>query len=94
MPNTYQPNDDTLEVSKKIFSHAELDLPKNSFVFACFNNPNKITPEIFQIWVNIIKKVENSVLWLFATNEQTKINLHWSNSIKENIKSIFFCITI
>lgn len=75
MPNTYQPNDDTLEVSKKIFSHAELDLPKNSFIFACFNNPNKITPEIFQIWVNIIKKVENSVLWLFVTNEQTKINL-------------------
>ena len=75
MPNTYQPNDDTLEVSKKIFSHTELDLPKNSFVFACFNNPNKITPEIFQIWINIIKKVENSVLWLFVTNEQTKINL-------------------
>jgi predicted O-linked N-acetylglucosamine transferase (SPINDLY family) len=75
MPNTYQPNDDAVEVSKKIFNHAELDLPKNSFVFACFNNPNKITPEIFQIWVNIIKKVENSVLWLFVTNEQTKINL-------------------
>jgi predicted O-linked N-acetylglucosamine transferase (SPINDLY family) len=75
MPHTYQPNNDTQEISKKIFTREELNLPKDSFVFACFNNLHKITPEIFKIWTNILKKVENSILWLNVTNEQAKNNL-------------------
>lgn len=82
MPNTYQPNDDTQQISKKKFTHAELDLPQNSFIFACFNSPHKISPEIFQVWINILKKVNNSVLWLLYTNDQTINNL--INEFKKN----------
>ena len=36
MPDSYQANDNTKKISDKIFTHKELDLPKDSFVFCCF----------------------------------------------------------
>jgi len=75
MPDTYQPNDDAKEILEKKFTRSELSLPENSFIFACFNSPHKITPEIYYTWINILKKIDNSILWLLATNEQTKNNL-------------------
>jgi predicted O-linked N-acetylglucosamine transferase (SPINDLY family) len=75
MPNSYQANDNTKKISDKIFTHKELGLPKDSFIFCCFNSPHKITPEIFKTWIKIISKVKNSVLWLYVQNEQTMKNL-------------------
>lgn len=40
------------------------DLPETSFVFACFNNSYKISPEIFDVWMNLLKEIPDSVLWL------------------------------
>jgi len=34
------------------------------FVFGCFNQAYKMNPELFKVWVEILKGVENSVLWL------------------------------
>lgn len=87
MPDTYQPNDDTIEISKKIFTRAELKLPENSFIFACFNSTHKITPKIYQTWINILKKTDNSVLWILYSNNQVKNNLikeFKKNSLSEN----------
>ena len=42
---------------------------------------------MFKIWTQIIKKVENSVLWLMTDNEITEKNLKnefIKNDIKEN----------
>ena len=39
-------------------------LPENSIVFCCFNQPYKINPEMFDRWMNILGRVEGSVLWL------------------------------
>ena len=75
MPDSYQANDNTKKISDKTFTHKELGLPKDSFIFCCFNSPHKITPEIFKTWVKIISKVKNSVLWLYVLNEQTIKNL-------------------
>ena len=49
LPNTYQARDSSLKISDKIFKREELGLPKNAFVFCCFNQSNKITPNIFDI---------------------------------------------
>jgi predicted O-linked N-acetylglucosamine transferase (SPINDLY family) len=75
MPDSYQANDNTKKISDKTFTHEELGLPNDSFIFCCFNSPHKITPEIFKTWVKIISKVKNSVLWLYVLNEQTIKNL-------------------
>jgi predicted O-linked N-acetylglucosamine transferase (SPINDLY family) len=75
LPNTYQPNDRNRLVAEKVFTKDELDLPKDSFVFCCFNNSFKITPDTFDGWMRILKAVKNSVLWLLEDNPITKLNL-------------------
>ena len=75
MPNCYQCNDSNRKTSKKEFSKTELGLPENAFVFACFNANNKITPEEFDIWMSLLKKIKNSVLWLYKSNDYSEINL-------------------
>jgi protein O-GlcNAc transferase len=39
-------------------------LPEDKFIFANFNQLYKIDPHTFSIWMNILKRVPNSVLWL------------------------------
>ena len=75
LPNTYQARDSSLKISDKIFKREELGLPKNAFVFCCFNQNNKITPNIFDIWMRILKTVDKSVLWLLEDNSIAKKNL-------------------
>lgn len=39
-------------------------LPGHGFIFCAFNNPEKIDHGVFTVWMNILKGVEGSVLWL------------------------------
>ncbi|MDC3148636.1 tetratricopeptide repeat protein [Prochlorococcus sp. AH-716-I05] len=75
MPNCYQCNDSNRKKSTKEFSKTELGLPENAFVFACFNANNKITSVEFDIWMRLLKKLKNSVLWLYKSNDYSAINL-------------------
>jgi predicted O-linked N-acetylglucosamine transferase (SPINDLY family) len=75
LPNSYQANDDLRKISDRKFSKAELGLPEDAFIFACFNNNYKITPTIFDSWMRILSLVQGSVLWLLADNPMAKDNL-------------------
>ena len=75
IPNTYHCTDDNVEVINKKLSKAECNLPKENFIFCCFNQSYKITPNIFNIWLNLLKKTKKSVLWLMATNRWAENNL-------------------
>jgi predicted O-linked N-acetylglucosamine transferase (SPINDLY family) len=56
-------------------SRAEAGLPQTGFVFCCFNNNYKITPEMFDIWMRLLHAVEGSVLWLLEDNAPAARNL-------------------
>ena len=86
MPNCYQCNDSDRKTSEKKYSKYELGLPEDAFVFACFNANNKITPVEFEIWMNILKKIKNSVLWLYKSNKYSVINLK-KESEKRGVES-------
>jgi predicted O-linked N-acetylglucosamine transferase (SPINDLY family) len=75
LPNCYQPNDFTKKIAKLDTSRSDYGLPDNGFVFCCFNNTFKILPDIFQLWMDILKEVENSVLWLLVDNPTISQNL-------------------
>lgn len=68
LPNSYQVNDSKRQISEKVFTRNELELPRSGFVYCCFNNNYKITPDIFESWMRILKQVQGSVLWLFEDN--------------------------
>jgi protein O-GlcNAc transferase len=45
-------------------SRGELGLPEQGVVFACFNRPEKLDPDRFGQWLEILQQVPGSVLWL------------------------------
>lgn len=61
----YQPND-RLTPAIPAPNRAAMGLPEDAPVFCCFNNPAKITPEVFATWMQILRAVPDSVLWLYA----------------------------
>jgi predicted O-linked N-acetylglucosamine transferase (SPINDLY family) len=82
MPNSYQVNASQRSFSKTLLSRVDLGLPEKGFVFCSFNNAYKITPSTFALWMGILKAVDDSVLWLLVSNDNTAKNL-----IKETEKS-------
>jgi protein O-GlcNAc transferase len=75
LPDSYQVNDTKRHIADKVFAHAELGLPQHGFIFCCFNNNHKITPDVFDCWMRIIKQVDGSVLWLLEDNKTAAFNL-------------------
>jgi predicted O-linked N-acetylglucosamine transferase (SPINDLY family) len=75
LPKSYLINSSKREISKKIFTKEEFNLPKERFVFCCFNSSYKITPDTFDGWMRILKAVKDSVLWLLQDNHTTILNL-------------------
>jgi predicted O-linked N-acetylglucosamine transferase (SPINDLY family) len=75
LPDAYQCNDSKRRISESTPSRAEAGLPENGFIFCCFNNCSKITPEIFEVWMRLLGAVEGSVLWLLESNEEATRNL-------------------
>jgi predicted O-linked N-acetylglucosamine transferase (SPINDLY family) len=39
-------------------------LPEDAFVLCSFNDRRKLTPEVFDLWMRILRRIERGVLWL------------------------------
>lgn len=66
MPHCYLPTDMDKPIGNTR-SRAEYALPENGFVFASFNRAYKITGGVFAVWMDLLKAVPGSVLWLLET---------------------------
>jgi predicted O-linked N-acetylglucosamine transferase (SPINDLY family) len=75
LPGCYQVNDSRREIAPHTPSRAECGLPEQGFVFCDFNNSYKITPEMFTVWMELLKGVPGSVLWLLEGNRFAPANL-------------------
>ncbi|MBI3902734.1 MAG: tetratricopeptide repeat protein [Nitrosomonadales bacterium] len=75
LPDSYQVNDGKRQISDKQFTREDSGLPAMGFVFCCFNNNYKITPDTFDGWMRILQRVEGSVLWLLEDTPQAAGNL-------------------
>lgn len=84
LPNCYQANDSKRLISDKLFTRKEFGLPENEFIFCCFNNNYKITPQTYDGWMRILKAVDGSVLWLIEDNPLVSVNLK-SEALKRGV---------
>jgi len=66
MPDSYQPHGRRGIIGAKP-SRAAAGLPEQGFVFCCFNQAYKITPEIFDVWCRLLLSIPDSVLWLLKS---------------------------
>lgn len=75
LPNSYMPHDSKHTASDRLFDRSEVGLPEQGVVFCCFNNNYKITPEMFDCWMRILKQTPGSVIWLLEGNATVPVNL-------------------
>ena len=74
MPDVYQVSD-RKRSNAPIPTRKACGLPHKGFVFCSFNNNYKYTPEMFTVWMNILRRVPGSVLWLLADNIWAESNM-------------------
>jgi predicted O-linked N-acetylglucosamine transferase (SPINDLY family) len=75
LPHSYQINDSKRPELKRTITRQECGLPEGAFVFCCFNNIYKITPETFKRWMRVLNRVPNSVMWFYYNFPEGPENL-------------------
>jgi protein O-GlcNAc transferase len=75
MPHSYQINDYLAGKSETVAKRKDCGLPDDSFVFCSFNKPYKLEPVMFDAWMDILRSVDNSVLWLISGGQTADRNL-------------------
>jgi predicted O-linked N-acetylglucosamine transferase (SPINDLY family) len=75
IPNSFQCNDSQRHVPLSTASRTDVGLPEVGFVFCCFNNNYKISPQIFDVWMRLLTTCPGSVLWLLGDNPYAILNL-------------------
>nr|CCA22532.1 predicted protein putative [Albugo laibachii Nc14] len=80
MPHSYFCNDhkqsarEVLDVSK-CPKREQYGVPQGKFVFCNFNQVYKIDPDTFTTWMNVLKRVPNSILWLLRFPPVAEANI-------------------
>lgn len=58
-----------------MLTRAKYGISDDKFVFCNFNQLYKIDPEIFDVWMNILKRLPNAVLWLLRFPDSGEQNI-------------------
>ena len=56
-------------------ARSDYGLPNDGFVFCCFTQTVKISPQVFARWINLLGRIPRSTLWLAEDNEWATLNL-------------------
>ncbi len=75
LPDCFMANDDKRPIAERTPSRSEVNLPENAFVFFSFNQPYKIEPTIFDVWMRLLAAIDGSVLWLKESEAAASCNL-------------------
>jgi predicted O-linked N-acetylglucosamine transferase (SPINDLY family) len=75
LPDSYQANDSKRRIADAAPTRAEAHLSQTGFVFCSFNGVYKITPELFSIWMRLLREIDGSVLWLIEESATAVNNL-------------------
>ncbi|MBS0447530.1 MAG: glycosyltransferase [Proteobacteria bacterium] len=74
MPVCYQPND-RQRAFPEAPTRASQGLPEDALVLCGFNQPYKISPEVFDAWCRLLQALPDAVLWLLEWTQQALPNL-------------------
>lgn len=75
LEHSYQCNDSSRPTFSRTGSRAAHGLPDDAVVFCCFNQAQKFNLPVFAAWMEILREVEGSVLWILTTSQTAVDNL-------------------
>jgi len=75
LPHCYLPRDNSVVPSQALPRRSDFGLPDTGIVFCSFNHDYKINPPVFKVWMELLKEVPGSVLWLMKLNDGAHVNL-------------------
>jgi predicted O-linked N-acetylglucosamine transferase (SPINDLY family) len=75
LPGCFMVNDPDQPLVHRPPSRAECGLPPDGVVFCAFHQTAKITQEVFDAWVDVLRAVPGSVLWLRSPGGEAARNL-------------------
>ena len=75
MPHSFQANDAAQEIGPSHSTRADYGLSAEGFVFTCFNNSYKVEPQTFAVWMRLLQKTPNAMLWLYSGGPTVEQNL-------------------
>lgn len=64
MPHSFQPNDPERWIDPVVQHRAEHGLPEHGPVLVCFSNSYTFTPEVWAVWMRLLRARPDAVLWL------------------------------
>ncbi|MEM9566787.1 MAG: tetratricopeptide repeat protein, partial [Cyanobacteria bacterium P01_E01_bin.34] len=83
LPDCYQVNDSQREIATHSLSRQDCGLPERGFVFCSFNNAYKLAPDCFDVWMRLLQRVPDSVIWLLESNVWMVENLRQEASRRD-----------
>jgi predicted O-linked N-acetylglucosamine transferase (SPINDLY family) len=68
LPHCYQPNDRKRPLPQAA-RRADHGLPDDALVLCGFNQPFKLSPDVFDVWCDLLHRLPRAVLWLLQWND-------------------------
>ena len=75
LPDCYMPSDRQKTIPGPKPTREQVGLPAAGFVFCAFNASYKLRPDMFAVWMRLLRNIDGSVLWLREENPTSTANL-------------------
>jgi predicted O-linked N-acetylglucosamine transferase (SPINDLY family) len=75
LPACYQVNDRKRPCPTEAPPRSSFGLPDTGLVLASFNDPYKLRPGVFQLWMDLLRQVDGATLWLYCNEPAAQRNL-------------------
>jgi predicted O-linked N-acetylglucosamine transferase (SPINDLY family) len=75
LPSTFFLYDFRLPVPPTRAGREQFGLPKDAFVFSAFHRAEKVEPQSFGLWMEILRQTPASVLWFYSSHERMQANV-------------------
>lgn len=72
MPDSYQVNDNAYRPLRPAFDRADLQLPEGAVVLVSVNAVRKISARTFDLWMAILNRAPQTVLWMMCPDENAR----------------------
>ncbi|WEX88111.1 glycosyl transferase [Sinorhizobium garamanticum] len=91
LPETYQPNDPYHRPRPYGIARKDLGLPDDAFIYASFNANRKISLQTIGLWIEILRRTPESVMWIMCKPDAKANILRKFQSGGIASKRIIFC---